>query len=108
MSLCLTILFLGLMSALITHADTENYSFVAKWDSSGSGGGDFYILNHMFVDHSDNIYVATIGSNRIQEFDNNGKLINQWGSDHPPSGAVNSSGYIYVDSGPKSSDFCIS
>lgn len=32
-SICLTILFLGLMSASIKHAET--YSFVKQWDSYG-------------------------------------------------------------------------
>jgi hypothetical protein len=38
-SLCLVLLFLGLMSSSVTHAET--YYFVTKWGSYGSDDGQF-------------------------------------------------------------------
>ncbi|HEU4444149.1 MAG TPA: SBBP repeat-containing protein, partial [Nitrososphaeraceae archaeon] len=55
-------------------------------------------------DTFDNVYVTDAGNNRIQKFDNNGKLIAAWGSkgsgegqlDTPHDIAVDSSGNVYV------------
>jgi len=101
-SICLIILFLGLMSVSITHAAT--YTFVTKWGSSGSDNGQFSHPEGISVDSSGNIYVADPGNNRIQKFDSNGVYISQFGSygsgdgqlNNPKDIAIDSSGNIYV------------
>jgi len=101
-SLCLVLLFLGLMSACITHAET--YHFVTEWGSYGSGDGQFYSPTSVAVSSSGNIYVADRDNHRIQEFDNGGSFLTKWGSVgstdgqfyYPRSIAVDSSGNVYV------------
>lgn len=45
---CLILLFLGLMSASVTHAETYNY--VNKWGSQGSGDGQFNMPSGVSID----------------------------------------------------------
>jgi len=100
MSLCLIILFLGVMSASVAHA--ESYKFVTKWGSYGNGAGQFHYPRAIVATSSGYIYVADSGNNRVQEFNSNGKFINQWSSTNDVSlGSVNgvaidSSGDVYV------------
>ncbi|MDR7664279.1 PKD domain-containing protein [Methanosarcina sp. Z-7115] len=95
------ILFLGLMSASITHAET--YSFVTKWGSSGNGAGQFYRPCAIVANPSGYVYVADKENARVQEFNSNGKFINQWGSTGNVSifqangVAVDSSGDVYIE-----------
>jgi len=63
---CLVLLFLCLISASSTYAET--YNFVTKWGSYGSGNGQFYNPNGIAVDSSGNVYVADSGYSRIQKF----------------------------------------
>jgi hypothetical protein len=86
----------------------EQYLFVTKWGSKGSGDGQFGNPSGISIDSSDNVYVADSGNNRIQKFDSNGKFITKWGSTGSGDGqfstladiAVDSSGNVYVtDSG---------
>jgi hypothetical protein len=102
MSFCLILLFLGLMSASVTHAET--YNLIATWGSQGSGNGQFNQPNGVAVDSSGNVYVADSGNNRIQKFDSSGKYLTQWGPYgttngqffQPNSVAVDSSDNVYV------------
>ena len=106
MSIYLTILFLGLMSASITHA--ESYSFVKQWGSYGTGNGQLDYPIGIAIDSSKNIYVTENGNHRIQKFDSNGNFITKWGSradayypvggqfDLPVGIAVDSQNHVYV------------
>lgn len=99
-SICLTILFLGLLSSSITHA--ESYKFVTKWGSDGNGAGQLYHPSSIVATPSGYVYVADTDNHRVQEFNSNGKFINQWSAPpfgYPPSAAVDSSGNVYVVGG---------
>ena len=74
------ILFLGSICASTAHAQNENYSFVTKWGSSGSGDGQFGGPHGVAVDSSRNVYVGEELNNRIQKFDSNGNFLAKWGS----------------------------
>ena len=82
MPYCCILLFIGLMSASLTHAET--YGYVTKWGSYGTAAGQFYCPEGVAVDSSGNVYVADSGNNRIQKFNSNGGYLTQWGS--PGSG----------------------
>ena len=58
----------------------QQWEFVTKWGSQGSGNGQFNSPNGIAVDSSGNVYVADGGNNRIQKFDSDGRLILKWGS----------------------------
>jgi DNA-binding beta-propeller fold protein YncE len=86
----------------------EEYSFISKWGTSGSGNLQFDRPGGIAVDSSGNVYVAEMGNHRIQKFTSNGNYITKWGSfavDYPPANgqfrgpadvAVDSSGNVYV------------
>jgi tripartite motif-containing protein 71 len=95
-SICLIILFFGLMSASITHAQTENYKLIKQWGSEGSGNGQFEGPYGIAVDSSGNVYVGD-SNNRIQKFDSNGKFITKWGSWGTGNGQFDYPGFIAVD-----------
>jgi DNA-binding beta-propeller fold protein YncE len=95
---CLIILFIGLMSASVTHA--EIYTPVAIWGTSGTENGQFNYPSDIAIDSLGNVYVTDTNNNRIQKFDSSGTYITHWRSQDQfgsLSGiAVDSSGNVYV------------
>ncbi|MDQ1253007.1 MAG: 6-bladed beta-propeller [Euryarchaeota archaeon] len=103
----LIIIFFGLMSASVTHA--ENYTPIAIWGTSGTENGQFNYPSDITIDSLGNVYVTDTNNNRIQKFDSNDggltyNYVTKWGefgSDEGlfwnPSGiAADSLGNIYV------------
>lgn len=82
MSICLTVLFLGLLSTPITHA--EIYSFITRCNYS-SLGPSYTDPIQAAIDSSGNIYTVE-DSSRIIKFDSNGNIITQWNGPQVPSG----------------------
>src|SRR5579884_885928 len=62
-------------------SNTNNYSFVTKWGSSGTGNGQFKQPLAVAIDSSGNVYVTdfTAIANQIQKFNTNGTFITSWG-----------------------------
>jgi tripartite motif-containing protein 71 len=78
-------------------------NLVAKWDSQGSGDGQFSYPYGIDVDTSGNIYVADAGNNCIQKLSSEGTFITKWGTitwagklNHPYGVAVDASGNVFV------------
>jgi DNA-binding beta-propeller fold protein YncE len=87
-----------------TSVFTNNYQFVAKWGTSGTGNGQFQGPAGVAVDSSGNVYVADTINNRIQKFTSTGAFITAWGSpgkgngqfEYPSGVAVDAPGNVYV------------
>ncbi|MDE1829992.1 MAG: hypothetical protein KGI25_06700 [Thaumarchaeota archaeon] len=85
----------------------SNGTLLLSWGSTGSGNGQFFHPNGIYVGKK-YVYVADTGNARIQMFDKQGNFIYRWGSYgdgrgmfHTPVGlAADSSGDLFVaDSG---------
>ncbi|MDV4343621.1 tandem-95 repeat protein [Methanoculleus sp. YWC-01] len=85
-------------------AAAEEYVFVAKWGSYGTGDGQFDQPWGVAVDSADNVYVAELINDRIQKFDSSGNFLTMWGSSgtndgqfqRPQAVAVDTAGNVYV------------
>ena len=59
----------------------EEYQFIKKWGSLGSGNGQFNNPHGIAVMRSSGeAYILDTGNNRVQKFDSNGNFILKWGS----------------------------
>lgn len=77
----------------------ENYQFVTKWGSNGTGDGQFNAPYGVAVDTTGNIYAIDYGYNsRIQKFSSDGTFITKWGSNGEGDGLFNYPYGIAVDS----------
>jgi sugar lactone lactonase YvrE len=61
-------------------AQSDDYSFVTKWGSLGSGDSQFNNPFGIAVDSSDHVYVAEYNNHRIQKFTSDGSFITKWGT----------------------------
>jgi len=85
-------------------AAAEEYVFVAKWGSYGTGDGQFDQPWGVAVDSADNVYVAELINDRIQKFDSSGNFLTMWGSSgtndgqfqRPQAVTVDTAGNVYV------------
>jgi sugar lactone lactonase YvrE len=59
------ILFTFIMLLVTGVLASEQYAFVSKWGSLGTGDGQFNHPNDVAVDNSGHVYVADSGNNRI-------------------------------------------
>ena len=91
----ITILITGAIS-VVTAQQQQQYEFVTKWGSEGSGPGQFNGQND--VDPFMNfVYVADYDNNRIQVFDSNGTFVSSWGSEGDGDGQINKASALTVD-----------
>lgn len=70
---------------------TKNGKFIKQWGSRGSGPGQFEEPHAMAFDSRGRLFVGDRGNNRIEIFDQNGKLLDIWAQFSRPSG-------VYIDS----------
>ncbi len=85
-------------------ASAQEYEFVTKWGSLGTGDGQFRGPWGVATDLAGNVYVADRSNHRIQKFDNGGNFLTKWGSyggddgqfRYPWHVAVGAAGNVYV------------
>jgi len=56
----------------------KNGKFVKSWGTSGAGPGDFNGPHAIAIDSRGRLFVADRGNNRIQVFDQEGRLLDEW------------------------------
>ena len=56
----------------------KNGKFLLEWGTKGSGPGQFNLVHSVTVDAQHHVYTADRVNNRIQIFDESGKLIDTW------------------------------
>jgi hypothetical protein len=61
----------------VVHFDAQG-KFVKAWGEYGGGPGQFCLPHQIVVDSRGLLYVADRNSGRIQQFDQQGKLLDQW------------------------------
>jgi len=83
---------------------TRNGTFVKEWGKKGSGPGQLSEPHTIAIDSRGRLFVGDRENNRIQIFDQDGKLIDQWRQFGRPSGIfITRDDTIYVadsESGP--------
>ena len=68
----------------------RNGHFIKQWGEHGIGGGQFEVAHTLAMDREGHLYVGDRWNNRIQEFDQDGKLLQIFTQFGRPSG-------IYID-----------
>ncbi len=69
--------------------------YVRQWGTFGFSNGDFTGPNGLAVDAADNVYVADLGSGRIQKFDSRGVFLAKWSGFGLAGLAVSREGIVY-------------
>ena len=57
---------------------SKNGRFIKAWGKTGSGAGEFDGPHDIAMDSKGRIFVADRGNSRVQIFDQNGKLLDEW------------------------------
>ncbi len=60
-----------------TTVDGIGYAYDSQWGSLGSGNGQFWYPYRVYVDASDDVFVADLANQRIQKFTSSGTYITQ-------------------------------
>jgi tripartite motif-containing protein 71 len=82
-----TLLLFVLPLANAQQKEQEEYSFIDKWDSEGSGEGQLNSPHSIDVDsNSGHVYLADSGNNRVQKFSADGQFIGRWGTEGSGNG----------------------
>src|SRR6478735_4907928 len=100
-SLFFIALCVGLTLGALVAAPAGSIGYLDEWDG---GNGGFAFPVGVAVDGSGHVYVADSEKNRIQKFDESGKLLDEWGGlgsgpgqfQSPEGVAVDGSGDVYV------------
>jgi sugar lactone lactonase YvrE len=71
--------------------------FIKSWGQKGTGPGDLDIPHALAMDSRGRLFVADRNNNRIQIYDQDGKLLDSWSQFSRPSGiAIDKKDQIYV------------
>ena len=57
---------------------SKDGKFIKRWGKLGTGPGEFNVPHSLAMDSQGRLFVADRGNNRIQIFDQDGKLLDQW------------------------------
>ena len=76
---------------------SKDGKFLAAWGKTGSGPGEFNVPHTIAVDSRGRLFVGDRANNRIQIFDQDGRVLDEWTQFGRPSGiAITSDDTIYV------------
>jgi sugar lactone lactonase YvrE len=76
---------------------TNDGKFIKAWGKKGNGPGEFGLPHGLAMDSTGRLFVADRENNRIQIFDQDGKLLAEWRQFGRPSGIfINKNDVIYV------------
>lgn len=62
--------------------------FIKSWGRAGTGGGEFSVPHAIAIDSQGRVFVADRGNRRLQVFDQEGALLDQWTQFGRPSGLL--------------------
>jgi DNA-binding beta-propeller fold protein YncE len=72
-------------------------TFLKSWGSTGSGPGEFLVPHALAMDSRGRLFVADRDNNRIQIFDQEGELLDEWRQFGRPSGLfIDAADMLYV------------
>jgi sugar lactone lactonase YvrE len=76
---------------------TKDGKFIKAWGKEGNGPGEFNVPHGLAFDSAGRLFVADRANNRIQIFDQDGKLLDTWKQFGRPSGiTIDKNDMIYV------------
>jgi sugar lactone lactonase YvrE len=76
---------------------SKDGKFIKAWGKEGSGPGEFNVPHGIALDSAGRVFVADRANNRIQIFDQDGKLLDTWTQFGRPSGiTIDKNDMIYV------------